>query len=132
MSPVPAGQYGGPVSSLDGIPYSTGFLGTNQVTQVLQNNGTLGNASIDILGPYWSSSSGIIEGQYPVVLQPGRDSYGNDLVSASISQTNLVPTYSQSLQFKAQTFSPFTVSLCGQTLALRITWNRGELYPVWG
>jgi len=113
---IPHGQYGGSVSSLDALPYWTCFLGTNQVTQVLHNNGTLGNASIDILGPNWSSVV-ILEGQYTVVLQPGANGSGYD-VGASISQTGLVPADAQSLQFRARLYSPVSVSLGGQVLSI--------------
>ena len=99
LFPVPSGQFGGEVSSTNAIPGWTGSLGTIQVTQVLQNNFTLGNASIDILGPNWSFA-GIIEGQYTLVLQPGFDPFGSGHdVSASISQTGLVPADARSIQF---------------------------------
>ncbi len=133
LTPVPPGQSGGPVSSLSGIPYWTGYLGTNQQTQVLHNDEALGNASIDILGPYLNGGV-IIEGQYTVVLQPGDNGFSGipgDYLSASISQTNLVPAYSRSLQFKAQAFSPFSVSLLGQTLALRVL-GTGANYNLYG
>jgi hypothetical protein len=129
LSPVPAGQYGGSVFSLDAIPGWTGFLGTNQVTQVLQNNYTLGVASIDIIGPDWSFG-GIIEGQYTVVLQPGLGPF-EDNVSASITQVGLVPANAQSLLFKAATFSPFSVSLAGQTLSL-VSLGTGPNYTLYG
>ncbi len=121
LSPIPYGQFGGYVSSLDAIPGWTCFLGTNQVTQVLQNNLTLGNASIDILGPNWNFGGiGIIEGQYTVVLQPGRgpNSGGPTFnVGASISQTGLVPVGSKSIQFKARADN-FSVNLGGQDLSV--------------
>jgi hypothetical protein len=133
LSPVPAGQFGGEVSSLNAIPFWTGYLDTVQQTQVLQNNLTLGNASIDILGPNWNMG-GIIEGQYTVVLQPGR---GPNIggppsnVSASISQTGLVPANAQSLQFKAGIFTPFSVSLGGQNLNL-VQLGTGANYTLYG
>jgi hypothetical protein len=34
LTPVPPGQYGGEVSSLNAIPFWTAFYGTNQTTQV--------------------------------------------------------------------------------------------------
>jgi hypothetical protein len=129
LSPVPAGQYGGSVFSLDAIPGWTGFLGTNQVTQVLQNDETLGDASIDILGPYWNLG-GIIEGQYTVVLEPGLGP-GDVNASASITQVGLVPANAQSLLFKAATFSPFSVSLAGQTLSL-VSLGTGPNYTLYG
>jgi hypothetical protein len=93
-------------------------LGATQVTQVLQNNMTLGNASIDILGPIWRYG-GIIEGQYMVVLQPGLDPFGSEqIVGASISQTGLVPDDALSLQFKAGIYGSISVSMGGQNLSL--------------
>ncbi len=119
LSPVPAGQFGGAVSSTQGIPGWTAFLGTNQLTQILQNNYTLGNASVDILGPNWSFG-GIIEGQYTLVLQPGANPFGSGNISASISQTGTVPGNAESIQFKASTFSSFSISFRGQDLPLSI------------
>ena len=131
LTPVPPGQFGGKVSSLAAIPDWTGFLGATQVTPVLQNNLTLGNASIDILGPDWNGG-GVIEGQYTVVLQPGFDPFGSGQnVSASISQSGLVPVGAQSLQFKAQTYSSFSVSLGGQTLSL-VPLGTGANYTLYG
>src|SRR5262245_48071266 len=80
LQPVPPGQFGGNVSSLDAIPGWAAFIGTNQTTTILQNNLTFGNASIDILGPNWNGFlSSIIEGQYTVVLQPGRGVSGTNV-----------------------------------------------------
>ena len=133
LSPVPSGQFGSFVSISDALPGWTGYLGSEQVTQVLQNNLTLGNASIDILGPNWSYN-GIIEGQYMVVLQPGLDPFGSGQnVSASISQTSLVPANALSLQFKAETplFSAWSVSLGGDNLSV-IPLGTGANYTLYG
>jgi hypothetical protein len=129
LSPIPSGQFGGLVPISDALPGWTGYLGTNQVTQILQNNLTLGNPSIDILGPDWSFGTyGIIEGQYTLVLQSG----GNvPFFSASVSQSGLVPANSLSLQFKAQTFTSFSVSLGGQALSL-IPLGTGANYTLYG
>jgi len=120
LTPIPQGQSGGEVSISLGLPYWTGYLGDTQVTQVLHNDLTLGDASIDILGPNWYSQ-GLIQGQYTVFLEPGLDPFGSGQnVSASISQTALVPANAESLEFKAQISidTPFTVSLGGQNLSL--------------
>ena len=131
LSPIPAGGFGGGVSITDAIPGWTGYLGTNRVTQVLQNNATLGDASIDIFGPNWSYV-GIIEGQYTVVLQPGGDPYpGGGYDEASITQTGSVPFNAHSLQFKAQTRGSFSVSLGGQDLSL-IPLGTGANYTLYG
>ena len=114
LSPIPPGQFGGEVSITNALPGWTGFLGTFQVSQVLQNNFTLGLASIDILGPVWSYG-GIIEGQYTLILQPG----GNGMYqSASVSQTGLVPADARSLQFKGSLNSSCSVTLGGRDLSL--------------
>jgi hypothetical protein len=126
---IPPGQYGGSVSSLDALPFWTCFLGSNQVTQVLHNNFTLGQASIDILGPNWSYGY-ILDGQYTVVLQPGAGGSGYD-VGASISQTGLVPADAQSLQFRARFSSPIEVSLGGQVLSV-IPIGAGTDYTLYG
>lgn len=129
LSPIPSSQYGGFVPITGALPGWTGYLGTNQATQVLQNDLTLGNASIDILGPDWSYG-GIIEGQYTLVLQPGQGSSSQN-VGASVSQTALVPADTQSLQFKAQSSSAFSVSLGGQDLSL-VPLGTGANYTLYG
>jgi hypothetical protein len=131
LTPVPAGQFGGPVPISEALPYWIGYLGGDQVTQVLQNNFTLGNASIDILGPDWSFG-GIIEGQYTVVLQPGLDPFGSGQnVSASISQTGVVPGNAESLDFKASASSGFSISLGGQNLSV-VPMGTGANYTLYG
>jgi hypothetical protein len=128
---VPAGQFGGEVSSLNAIPNWAAFLGPNQVAQVLQNSETLGDAGIDILGPTWSFG-GIIEGQYTVVLQPGIDpSVENSFISASISQTGLVPAGTQSLQFKGAISTGFSVDVGGQDLTM-VALGTGANYTIYG
>ena len=107
---VPPGQPGRLASSLDAIPYWTGFLGTNQLTQIRHNDLTLGEASIDILGPY-ANFGYILDGQYTVVLQPGRDPFSGINVGASISQAGLVPGDAQSLLFRARIYGAFSMAL---------------------
>lgn len=119
------------MSSLDAIPAWTGYLGTNQVAQVLHNDMTLGNASIDILGPNWSLY-GRIEGQYTVVLQAGRDPFtGGGNVGASISQTGLVPADAQSLQFRANVFGGVSINIGGHNLSV-VPLGTGANYTLYG
>jgi len=132
LSPVPIGQYGGMVPIANALPGWTGYLGANQVTQVLQDNFTLGNASIDIIGPNWTN--GIIEGDYTVVLEEGVDPYElpNFVnVNASISQVGLVPVGANSIQLKEWGSVDFTVSFAGQNLAL-IPIGVGSGYTLYG
>jgi hypothetical protein len=131
LSPIPSGQFGGFVPIANALPGWTGYIGSIQVTTVGQNDETLGDASIDILGPDWSYG-GIIEGQYTVVLQPGFDPFGSGQnVSVSIAQFGLVPANALSLEFKAQTSSSFSVSLGGQDLSL-IPLGTGSNYTLYG
>jgi hypothetical protein len=132
--PDPSGPfYPYSVYTSDAIPGWTGYLGRTQVTDVLYNDFTLGNASIDIVGP----GDGVIEGQYSVVLQPGFDPFGSSQnVGASISQTGLVPANAQSLQFKSfiadsALASDFSVSFAGHNLSL-VTLGTGLNYTLYG
>src|SRR5438876_9729900 len=70
LTPIPTGQYGDYVPITNALPHWTAYIGTNQVTQVLQNNMTLGDASIDIFGPQWFTNQ-IIQGRYTLELQSG-------------------------------------------------------------
>src|SRR5690348_8043717 len=45
LTPVPSGQFGGLVPITKGLPGWTGYVGTAQATQVLQNNLSTGAAS---------------------------------------------------------------------------------------
>ena len=126
LAPISSGQLGGSVPISDALPGWAGFIGSTQVSTILQNDYTFGDPSIDILGPNWSYG-GIIEGQYTLVLQPGGP---GGVFSASVSQTGLVPINTQSLQFKAETYSDFSVSLGGQDLSL-ITLGTGANYTLY-
>jgi hypothetical protein len=108
------------------VPGWTGYLGTNLDTTILWNNGTLGNASIDVISP--GGPGGAIEGKFTLWLQQGG---GNPFVSASMSQTGLVPADAQSLQFKANIWQPLSVSLGGQDLSL-IQLGTGTNYTLYG
>jgi hypothetical protein len=122
----------GSVYAFAALPGWSPYIGTNQVTDVLYNNFTLGNASIDIAG----QAVGAIDGLYSVVLQPGRDPFGSDrYIGVSISQSSLVPVLARSLQFKffAHAFpSPdFYVSLGGRELSLTAL-TTGPGYTLYG
>ena len=131
LSPIPPGQYGGFVPITDALPGWSGYIGANQVTTVLQNAVALGDASIILLGPNWSFGD-IIEGQYTLDLQPGDDPFGSSqLVGASISQSGVVPGNAQSLEFKANIFCSFSVSLGGQALSI-IPLGTGANYTLYG
>jgi hypothetical protein len=144
LSPVPVD---GPVVYVPisaGLPGWTGYLGTVQQTQIIQNNYALSLAGIDILGPNYPAASslsssflypGVIDGNYSVLLQAGADSPENGLTEgASIAQTGIVPLGSQSLQFRAWTTAPyavFTVSFNGTDLS-PVALGTGVNYTLYG
>jgi hypothetical protein len=135
LSPVPAGQYGGLVPVTDAFPHWTGYLGANQVTQVLQNNSTLGDASIDIFGPDWPYG-GIIQGQYTALLQCGGNPFthdSSDLLDASLAQVGLVPVGAKSIQLEVSPWlgASFAVSFDGQALSLSPV-GSGPTYTLYG
>ena len=128
LTPIAPGQFGDSVPLGEALPGWSGFLGTQQVTSVLQNNFALGSANISILGPNWPLN-GIIEGQYTVLLQAGLIS-PNYFVDASISQTGLIPVGTESIQLKVYG-SDFSVSFAGQNIPL-IPLSAGSNYTLYG
>ena len=119
VAPVPAGQDGGYVPTTDGLPGWAGFIGTNQLTQVLHNSFNLAVASISIMGPN-SDSRYILQGQYSAILVDGRDPFGSGsaYAAASISQAGLVPADARSLRFRLGTSSTaLSVSFAGSPLS---------------
>jgi hypothetical protein len=132
LSVIPSGQFGGLVSITNALPYWSGYLGTNQTAQVLQNNLTLGSASIDIVGPDWTPSL-IIQGQYTLVLQSGSipaEDFTNDFVNAAVAQTGVVPEGTKSILLEARATN-FIVSFAGQPIDL-IPLGIGPNYTLYG
>ena len=127
LTPIPLGQFGGFVPVGQALPGWSGFLGSLQVTEVLQNNLTAGGANISIFGPDWTGPE-IIEGRYSVVLQAGSKFSG--YVDASISQTGLIPVGTESIQLKVYG-SDFSVSFAGQNIPL-IPLSAGSNYTLYG
>jgi hypothetical protein len=122
------------------FPAWTAYVGTVQQTEVLQNNYTLGLASVDLFGPNYSTAGpspgvvpGTIDGNYSVFLQSGGDPQSSALVGASIEQTGMVPQGSQSLEFEAwQTASTeFSVSFNGNNLS-PVVLGTGANYTLYG
>ena len=129
LTAVPAGQFGGYVSSTNAIPSWTAFIDGIQTTQVLQNNGTLGAPSSSIWGPN-SPSVGIFQGQSSVILTAGVGGH-----TTSLSQTGLVPVSAASLLFEAAPnysgAGTFLVSLGGQNLNY-FALSTGANYTLYG
>jgi hypothetical protein len=136
LSPIPPGQYGGEVPISEALPGWTGSVNGTPVTQVLQNNITLGAPGIDILGPAWNDiGPGILDGSYTVFLQDFFPSEGN----VSLYQDGTVPANTASLQFSAWSqYSPVNllVSFAGNNLSLVAlstgTSPSGQPYTVYG
>ncbi len=123
LASVPAGQFGGPVPISQALPGWTGSDGVDTLTQVFQNSFSLGQVSIDILGPNWDSSQtgffSVIQGHYSVALQAGDATQGH--VSAILEQNGFVPLATKALLFYAagDVSSGFlTVGFNGQNLPI--------------
>ena len=136
LTSIPSGQYGGEVPLSSALPGWSASIGGVPVTEVLQNNYTLGAASIDIFGPNWAFlGPGIIGGNYTVFLQTFFASEGN----VSLWQSGTVPPNAESLQFSAWSqYSPanFSVSFGGNNLSLVVlssgTAQSRQSYDVYG
>jgi hypothetical protein len=118
---VPSNQFGGFVSTGDGMPGWNVFLGTSQQTQVLHNNLSFGSAAVAILGPDFLNY--IVEGAYTAALTGGRDpAQPSSPMDASVSQVGVVPSQARSLWLEAGTAGPpggnFVVSLAGTQIAM--------------
>ena len=129
LTSIPAGQFGGYVSSTNAIPNWTAFIDGNQTTQVLQNNLTVGAPSIEILGPDWNLG-GIIQSNYTVVLTAGVGGH-----TVTMSQTGLIPNSASSLLFVANSGNPggftFQVLFAGQSLNFSAL-STGSNYTLYG
>jgi len=117
LTAIPSGQYGGEVPLGAALPGWDASIGGVPVTQVLQNNITLGAASIDILGPNWTTlGPGIIDGNYTLFLQAENSGQGK----VSLWQDGLVPANAKSIHFSAwESLSTaiFSVSFAGNSLS---------------
>jgi len=103
----------------DAIPGWTAYIGTTELTAIGYDVLTLGDPNVSVVDANFFNGSGLIQGQYSLMLQPG-DNQEFQYTSASISQTGLVPVGSESLLFDAEVGTPFTVSLGGNSLALSV------------
>jgi hypothetical protein len=78
------------------------FVGPDPIDVVLHNDATLGTAAVWIRGPY-TQPSGILEGNYTVILFPGASPYTGVSVDTSIEQVGFVPVDALSFQFIGRT-----------------------------
>jgi hypothetical protein len=142
LFPIPPGSYNVLVPVTSALPGWTAYIGSVQQAQVLQNDYTLGQASVDIFGPNYPAAGwspnvynpGTIDGSYSVLLQAGGDPIVNgQLDSVSLTQYGTVPLAVQSLEFKAWTLSSteFSVSFDGNNLSPVVLGN-GANYTLYG
>jgi hypothetical protein len=137
LASIPPGQSGGEEPLLSAIPSWTGYLGNVQISECLQNNYTLGTASIDIFGPQWQRNGpGIIEGNYTIMLQAGVTA---GPVNTSIAQSGEIPANAGSLQFRAWELygaNSFSVSFAGNSLSIFLLGTgqspSGQPYDIYG
>lgn len=111
------GQQGGLVPVTNALPGWQAFLGTDPQSTVWYNTPTISSdAVIWIVGPnfqFWNP----IEGNFTVALAAG--SGGTGFLSASLSQTGLVPSTTKSLQAKIVTGpEDFVFSLGGVAIPM--------------
>lgn len=121
LSPSPLQNYPNPVPITSAMPGWTAYLGTTQQSQVQYNTTTLGEASIAVIGPTWTTiNPGIIDGNYSVILQAGDDPINEAIRdNASIEQNGTVPLNAESLQLKAwNPYGALSVSFAGNVLQL--------------
>jgi len=104
---------GGFVAPSSALPGWTVFYGNAQQTQMGYNLLSLGTVNATLL----NAANGAISGNYSVLLQGGQGNGGP--ASASISQTGLIPSGTQTLFFKAAGeagFEPFDVLIGNQNV----------------
>ena len=140
LSPSPPGEIFNRVPVGFALPGWNAYLGSVKQTQILQNDYTLGAASVDIFGPNYPAAGptpgglpGIIDGNYSVFLQAGFLQDGFTEEPASIAQYGTVPPGSESLQFKAWVYpsAEFLVSFDGNNLSPVLLGN-GPNYALYG
>jgi hypothetical protein len=120
-SPYPNAVYAG-----DAIPgwIATGFIGP---TDILYNSASLGDPSVSILGI--NGTPPALDGAFSIYLYGG----GGPSTGASISQTAIVPSSTESLLFEAQQSGTGTlqVSLGGQNISF-FALSTGANYTLYG
>lgn len=138
---TPGPPISGPIFGADYQPFSFAFPGWNAsiggdaVTEVLENDYTLGTAAIDLFVPGWTSvDPGVIDGNYTAFLQSGGG--GN----VSLWQNGTIPANAASLQFAAWNWpsvnTEFIVSFAGNSLSPLPLYSAqtasGQDYTVYG
>jgi hypothetical protein len=131
---VQAGAYPSVIVWSSAMPGWTGYIYTNQATQLLHNITTFGDASMSIYGPDYPSP-GLFHGHNFVELMTGLDPAGSgDTVSPVLAQTGTLPASAKTIEFWAT--EPyaigFDVSFRGQGIALYLLDTTSNGCYVWG
>ena len=87
------------ISTTNGLPGWTAYIGANQQTQVSHNGITLGAANVGVFGPDYALGLHAIEGIYSAILQDG-GTPDQGAQPASIAQTGEIPAWANSLRFE--------------------------------
>lgn len=129
---IPNGQFGTNEPVAKALPGWSAFIGVHPITEILHNNGTLGDPSVAIYGPTNFSGS-VISGRLSLALFAGvNESTPPDDVGASISQTAVIPSGSLSILFKTTSASStFGLFASGNSLSL-VPVFATNLYTIYG
>ena len=119
------------------FPGWNGYVGGVQQATALYNLAALDSSAISIVDRGWSrvvpNSGGVISGNFTALLQAGTTGPVPTPADTTLSQTGLVPTTAQSLEFKAYFVGVgvFTVTLGSQQLSLTPL-GSGSNYTLYG
>ena len=133
LVPLPAGY----VQFAPAFPGWTGLVGGVQQTVALYDSFYLDTSGISIIDQGWSHRffGGVIDGNFTALLQAGVVGALTNVANTTLSQTAVVPSSAQSLQFKADLagspLSALEVTLGGQQLSLAAL-GSGANYTLYG
>jgi hypothetical protein len=131
---APGHSGGGYVPIADAVPGWSCTIDGVEVTQVLNNDGTMGGApSLSVWGERADNVGGVLQGASTVILSAG---FGGDTGhTISLSQTGLIPASTRSLLFKAAPYYPgegaFSVFIGSQSIDY-YTLANGPNYTLYG
>lgn len=134
LPPLEPGQYGGGyVPIADAVPGWTCAIDGAEVTQVLNNNGTVRGPSLSVWGERAIYVGGVLQGGQTVILSAA---FGDDSGhTTSLSQTGLIPFSAQSLLFRAAPYDAgeglFSVFMGGRNLDY-FPLSSGSNYTLYG
>jgi len=119
------GPYSGNVTVASALPYWAVFYGTVQQTEITYNAPGLGSTMVTLVGG--GGTFPAIDGNYSVLLQGGLTAS-----AATISQTDTIPSGTQSLVFEAQPGEGILDVLVGTQVVPFIPIGSGANYTLYG